>query len=403
MNSKEFDWSWYRRANASIHGGALTNSKRPESFVRGVYPTHLTKAEGCYVYDTNNKKYIDYICGLGSNLFGYANIQINQAIYSQFLKGAVYSLSSTLEVECAELLKSKLHFIDKVRFLKTGTEACMAAIKIARAHTGRTKILSDGYHGWSDPFVSLTPPSCGVPGDPNIEKLSFIKQIDSNVAAVIIEPIITDYGPDRIKYLIELKDACKKAGALLIFDEIITGMRWLNFTFSNDFGIYPDIICLGKAFGGGMPLSIVGTKQGIGDSSNWFVSSTFAGDLIALTGMKKSIDLLNSNYKIVDLWAAGKQFIDEFNANNGECIQIVGYPTRGAFKAVDDLTKALFFQEACKAGILFGSSWFYNFKHIELNKIVLSTCKDIAQQIKNNNVKLEGELPVLPYAQKIRG
>lgn len=397
------NFEWQRRSLECIHNGALTNSKRPECFVKGVYPSHITRGEGCYLFDSENKKYIDFICGLGSNLFGYANLQINEAITRQLFKGSLYSLSSTLEVECAEKLKEKLHFVSKLRFLKTGTEACMAALKIARAHTGRSKILSHGYHGWSDPFISLSPPNIGVPLDQNIETLVSLDQINENVAAVILEPIITDHSKSRLEFLIKLNEVCKKNGVLVIYDEIITGMRWKNFTFANDSGIYPDIICLGKAFGGGLPISVVGTKIGIGEGKEWFVSGTFAGDLLALSAMKKCISMLESTHRMDDLWASGQSFIDQFNSIAPEVITIEGYPTRGVFKSNNDINKALFFQEACKAGILFGSSWFYNFKHIEVKEIVLSACKDILQRIKTKHVQLEGQMPVTPFAQKQRG
>lgn len=397
------NFEWKRRAQESILQGALTNSKRPECFIEGVYPTHLSKGEGCYLFDSENKKYIDYICGLGSNLFGYANLHINEAVTRQLFKGAVLSLSSTLEVECAELLKERLHFVSKLRFLKTGTEACMGAIKIARAHTGRSKILSRHYHGWSDPFISLSPPSIGVPADPNIEILVSINNIDETVAAVIIEPVVTDYSSSNTRWLMSLKEKCKSTGTLLIFDEIITGMRYRGFTVANDTGIYPDIICLGKAFGGGLPISVIGCAQGIGEGKEWFISSTFAGDLLALAAFKKCLDLLTNTNKIDDLWIDGNRFITDFNGILPDKIWIEGYPTRGVFKSDTDLTKALFFQESCKAGILFGSSWFYNFKHPEVREIVISACRDILQRIKHGHVKLEGKMPTTPFAQKQRG
>lgn len=403
MKGQFLNFEWQRRSLECIHNGALTNSKRPECFIKGIYPSHIIRGEGCYLFDSEGKKYIDFICGLGSNLFGYANLHINEAISRQLFKGTLYSFSSTLEVQAAERLKEKLHFVSKLRFLKTGTEACMAALKIARAHTGRSKILSHGYHGWSDPFISLSPPNIGVPIDSNIETLLSLDQITEEVAGVIIEPIITDYSESRLIYLQSLKKKCAQVGALLIYDEIITGMRWPQFTFANDSGIYPDIICLGKAFGGGLPISIVGTRIGIGEGKEWFVSGTFAGEMLSMSAMMKCISMLESTHKIDDLWASGESFLKSFNSISPDLITIEGYPTRGVFKSNTDLTKALFFQESCKAGILFGSSWFYNFKHMEVKEIVLSACRDIIQRIKHNHIKLEGQLPITPFAQKQRG
>lgn len=394
-------YSWHRRAQDSIHHGALTNSKRPSCFVQGIYPTHISRAEGCYLYDTDGKRYIDFICALGSNLLGYANQQLNEAIITQLHKGTVFSLSSSTEVVAAERLKEIFPFVGKVRFLKSGTDAAAASLRIAMAHTGRKKVLSHGYHGWSDSFVSLTPPGIGVPPQPHIESLKSLDQIDETIAAVIVEPVITDASQGRINYLVELKDQCKKSGAVLVFDEIITGFRFPGYSFSNHTGIHPDIILLGKAIGGGLPLSVVGTKPGIGESHDWFVSSTFAGDTTALAGMLKLIELLHNSFKMQSLWDEGAKFQENFNSIDSNIIRIDGYPTRGVFVA-DPKSKALFFQEACKAGILFGPSFFYNFSHIKLNEIVLNSCRDIVTRIKNNQVSLEGEMPEMPYAQKIR-
>lgn len=395
------NYSWHRRASECIHGGALTNSKRPSCFVQPVYPTHVVRGDDCYLFDVDGKRYIDFITALGASLVGYSHPQINEAIVRQLNKGTIYSLSSTLEVEAAEKLKELFPFVGKLRFLKTGTDAAAASLRIAMAHTGRSKVLSHGYHGWSDAFVSLTPPALGVPAQPHIEQFNSLDQIDENTACVIVEPIITDLSPERIRYLVELKEKCKLVGALLIFDEIITGFRFPNYSFACYSGIHPDIILLGKCIGGGLPLSVVATKPGIGDGKEWFVSSTFAGDTLALAGMMKLIELLKNNFKLQALWESGQQFQDQFNAISPETIKIEGYPTRGIFVA-SPMNKGLFFQEACKAGILFGSSFFYNFSHMKMNEIVLSSCTDIITRIKNKQVELEGELPKAPFAQQVR-
>lgn len=390
--------TWHNRAEDAIHRGALTNSKRPECFVKGVYSSHVTRGEGCYLYDTDGKKLIDFICGLGTNLLGYANTQINDAVIKQLHKGSVYSLSSTLEVEAAERLKELFPFVGKLRFLKTGSEACSASLRIAMAHTGRTKILSHGYHGHHDHFVSLVPPAIGVPKMAHMEELWNMGQIDETVAAVIVEPIITSVSEDRFAYIKILQDKCRKAGALLIFDEIITGFRFPKYSFSNYSGIQPDILLLGKAIGGGLPLSAVLTRRGIGEKEDWFVSSTFAGDTLALAAMMKTIDLLNNSHRLEDLWDAGERFVASFNSIAPSIVKLNSYPTRGAFEG-EDLNKALFFQESFKAGILFGPSFFFNFKHIDVTSIVINSCKDILYRIKNKEVKIEGEMPKKPFAQ----
>lgn len=533
--------AYQNRADQCIAQGALTNSKRPECFVKGVYPTHLTMGKGCHVWDTSGKKYVDFICGLGSNLIGYANDSVTQAVVHQLHYGATLSLSSVLEIEVAEQLKSAFPFIDLVKFLKTGSEACSAAIKIARAKQGvtfgsqrlhemwrnevlrrlpqerelsgrsspgmqnvhqdlsvltpcygnkeagskkihqngagqsdreasfpettdqdqspwqgqdilcsqegqkgwearqafvqdmwrlesqrasqglsstarrdvavslssrlgapRWLILSEGYHGHHDAFSSLTTPGCGVPSDPGILPLKDNEDLLPIAAAVIVEPIMTDTSIERIAWLQKLRDDCTKHGVVLIFDEVITGFRFPRLSVSNYYGIIPDLICLGKALGGGLPLSVVGGRKDIMNCGEYFVSSTFAGEGLSLAAAKVVLtDLQRNRYDMQDLWNKGQEFLDEFNALWPEKIRIEGYPTRGAFKG-DELTKALFWQECCRAGILFGASWFFNFPLAKEMFTVMGTIKDVITRLKTGSVRLEGEMPKSPFAAKVR-
>lgn len=390
------------RAQECIAQGSLTNSKRPESLIMGVYPTHMQSGKGCYMYDVHNRRYIDYITGLGTNLFGYANPTINMAVKHQLdYFGPVLSLATVRELEAAEMLKSMFPFIDCVKYLKTGTEACMAAVRIARAKTGRKHVLTEAYHGWSDEFVFQTPPAIGVPSADYMNKLSDF-DIDESIAAVIVEPVVTDMSTERIEWLKKLREDCTKHGVLLIFDEIITGFRFPRFSVSSYLGITPDIICLGKAIGGGMPLAAVGGKYDVMNGAEYFVSSTFAGDPVALAASKAVMDMLLKKKADIDwLWERGQEFLDQFNALWPEKIRIEGYPTRGIFKG-DDMVKGLLWQEACKAGILFGPSWWMNFPLVEETHSVISTCKDIINRIQNNQVTLEGSLPRSPFAQRSR-
>lgn len=395
------DFSWYRRANTAIAHGALTNSKRVETLIKGVTPTHATHAEGAYLYGVDGKKYLDYCCANGTSLFGYAHPEIRQAIEAQLKRGWLYSLGSTMEVECAELVKDRVPFVRKVRFLKNGSDACEAAVRIACAHTGRTRVLSSGYHGFNSQFVSLTPPALGVPPQAHIDALKSLDQINGETACVIVEPIMLEDSLARREWLQALSRECKRHGALLIFDEIITGFRWPGLTFSRDSGIHPDIICLGKAGAAGLPLSIVGLGEGIGDGKEWFVSSTCAGELLSLAVFRQVCKMLNNKYKIEELWREGKFFLEDFNAIWPEKLTIQGYPTRGAFQG-DTLVKALFWQESHKAGILFGPSWFVGFQHIGMRDQIISACRDIIRRIQNGEVQLEGDLPRSPFAQKVR-
>lgn len=392
----------WRRAQNCIAQNALTNSKRPSCFVNGVYPKYLKHGKGCYVWDHDGNRYADFITGLGTNLLGYGHESVSMAIAAQLGNGACLSLGTHHEVDAAESVKSFFPFVQSLKFLKTGTEACAAAIRIARAHTGRDLVLSEAYHGWSDAFVSLTPPALGVPKtNLRIKKLSEYP-IDDTVAAVIVEAVITDWSQQRNLELNALRDACTKAGALLIFDEVITGYRFSRHSVSTLFNINPDIICLGKAIANGMPLAVVGGSYAIMNGTEYFVSSSYAGETYSLAAANEVMRLLRTRYDIESLWSKGKSFIDEFNSIFNGLVWIEGYPTRGVLKAKDDYSKAIFMQEACLGGMLFGPSWFFNFPLADEAAKILPVLKDVALKIKTGNVKLLGDMPSSPFAQRMR-
>jgi glutamate-1-semialdehyde 2,1-aminomutase len=395
---------WHRRAQGCIGQSYLTNSKRPESLVKGVFPTHVARGQGCYLWDHNGKKYLDFICGLGTNILGYGHERINQAITTELRHGYSHSLATHHEIEAAEKIKELFPFIDAVKFLKSGSEACSAAVRIARAATGRDIVLSEGYHGWHDDFVSLSPPATGVPREPfwtrAIDKLG-VHPLDSRVAAVIVEPVITDYSRDRIEWLKQLRADCTKHGALLIFDEVITGFRFPKYSVASWCGITPDLIVLGKALANGMPLAAVGGKFPVMNCGEYFVSSSYAGETLSLVAAKATMTLLQTKYELPWLWKQGQTFLDEFNAMWPGNLWIEGYPTRGVLKG-EPLTRALFQQECAKAGILIGPSPFFNFPLADEWKDAMHAMNGIVMRLKCGQVQLEGELPKSPFAQRVR-
>lgn len=394
----------HRRAQNCIAQGYLTNSKRPESLVKGVYPTHVTRGLGAFLWDTAGKRYLDFICGLGTSLLGYANERVNGAVAEQMRRGATHSLASTTELEAAEKLKELFPFVDAVKFLKSGSEACSAATRIARAATGRHLVLSEGYHGWHDQFTCLVPPAIGVPPSlaASIERFTGPEQIDRNVAAVIVEPVITDWSRGRIEQLKALREACDKVGALLIFDEVITGFRFPKFSVASYFGVTPDLICLGKAIANGLPLAAVGGKYAVMNCDEYFVSSSYAGETLSLAAAVTTMTLLQTKvFDLETLWQKGDGFLKRFNAMAEGLLRIDGYPTRGAF-AGEPMAKGLFWQEACKAGLLFGPSWFLSFPAADELPNVMGTLEAILGRIRRGEVRLEGELPRSPFAQRVR-
>lgn len=394
------DFSWHRRAGACIGQSYGTNSKRPESYVKGVYPTHATRASGAFLWGSDGKRYLDFVCGLGTNLLGYSNERLVTGVSDWLRRGWSHSLATTLEVETAEKLKELFPFVDAFKFLKTGGEATSAAVRIARAATGRTNVLSHGYHGWHDAFVSLSAPALGVPPHSAIETYTDGASL-KDVAAVIIEPVITDYSNERRAWLNDLRSKCSKSGTLLIFDEVITGFRWPKYSVAGFWNIRPDLLCIGKAMAGGLPLAAVGGSYDLLSGREYFVSSTYAGETLSLAACKSTCHALQTNYLPETLWERGSSFLEAFNSFWPEGVTIEGYPSRGVLKG-EPLHKALFMQEACKAGMLFGPSWFLSFPAGDQAALVLEPLKAILHRIRGGNVQLEGELPASPFAQKVR-
>ena len=380
----------------------MTNSKRSRCFIEGVYPTHISHGFKCYLYDVDDNKYIDYICALGTNYFGYANPEITRAVHKAMIDGgSVFSLGSVEEVILAEKLKEVFPFIDKMRFLKTGSEGCSAAVRIARAYTGKEVILAQGYNGWHDQFIKRTPPALGAI-EGNVYEFSpeNLEKHNDNIAAIILEPIITDHSEGRLFWLSRLKEMCDKRKILLIFDETITAYRFPQFCAAKQYNIYPDIWIGGKALGGGLPLSVVGGRKAV-MKSDYFVSSTWAGDRLAIAAALKGVELSHSLFRPSELWDMGSRFLELFNAICDQ-VQIVGYPTRGVFKYKAPNFKALYMQEMCKAGVLIGPTWFYN-KHLHTEmENVLSISKMVIKKIKNGECRLEGSMPQSPFAEKVR-
>lgn len=389
------------RADQVIAGGALTNSKRPQSFVQGVYPTQIKHGLGAIVTDVDGNELVDYICALGAQLVGYRHPAIESEVINQIRKGTIFSLGTELEIEVAEMLRSRFNFIQKLKFLKTGSEACSAAVKIARAFTGRSLILSEGYHGWHSEFTSLTPPAHGIPPIYSQVIVPLNKrEISIATAAVIIEPVIVDQSPERIALLRNLRDQTSKNGALLIFDETITALRFPEYSVAKFYGIEPDLIIMGKALGAGYPLSLIGGRADV-MSADYFVSSTFAGDCVALAAAKALLKLTYDRNIMNRFWDKGKAFCDKFNSIDKDLIRIDGYGTRGLFIG-EARAKALFMQECVKAGVLFGPSFFYGLQHEFQDDFTLGVCHTVLNRIKNGQVNLEGQMPQTPFAQKAR-
>ncbi len=383
----------------SIAQGALTNSKHSNVFINNVYPTHLERGLGPYVYDHKGNEYIDFINGLGTNLLGYADRRIENVIRESLSNGINLSLPTKYEVEAAESVLTILPSYDRVKFLKTGSGACSAAIKIARNATARKKILTDGYHGWHDPFVSIYEDASGV-DNCSVEILQSLNDIDSYTAGVIVEPVKLNF--HNREYLNKLVERCNQVGAVLIFDETITALRVPSLSITRHYNLNPDLVIMGKALAGGLPLScIVGSKY-LMDNKKYFVSGTFFGEMVSLSVCNYIITRLKQRKPdIEDLWEFGHEFKEFFNNVMKDIVKLEGYNTRFSLTGSKQL-KALFMQEACKARLLFGPSPFISFPMINIKNAIKDKLIDISNTICSGKCKLVGSLPAQIMSGKIR-
>ena len=377
--------AWLARARRVVPGAAQTLSKGPSMFVEGAYPVFLQRGRGCRVWDVDDNEYIDYLLGLASITLGYAYSPVVEAVTRQLERGSIYSLPHPLEVEVSERLRDVIPCAEMARFLKTGSEADAAAVRVARAATGRDVVLFAGYHGWADWYAVTTPRSKGIPKD--FSRLiapfdyndlgSLERALDEHhgqVAAVIMEPVLLD-APAK-GFLEGVKAAAHRCGALLIFDEIISGFRWAVGGAQEYFGVVPDLATFGKGMANGLPLAaVVGRADLMREFEEIFVSSTFGGDTLALAACLATMDEYAKRPVIDHLWRMGRRFQDGFTAAAGRLgvpARCIGYPVHP--KIVIDhpspeqqrLLMSLFLQESGARGVIFHFAGFnISYSHAE--------------------------------------
>lgn len=395
-----------------IPNGVQTLSKMPARHVGGVYPKYIDRAKGAHIY-CGDKSYIDYPLGLGAVILGHADFDVNVAIKKQLEEGVIYSLPHPKETELAELICDIIPSAEMARFLKTGSEACSAAIKIARAYTGRKKIIACGYHGWHDWYSSTCKPAGCV--DRHVIQLkyndieSFEKKITDKVAAVIIEPYV--FEEPKVGFLKAIRRLCTEKGAVLIFDEIVTGFRTPKLSAQKYFKITPDLTCLGKPMANGLPISCVCGRKDIMEilTKDCFVSSTFGGEMLSIAAALKTIEIIQEKtlHHITIMGSKLKEAFNRYAQNYGlfEC-KCVGYPQRTKFEFPTDAHRSLFWQECLKRGVFFGYAQFISFAHDMpvLDKTV-ETIKNslyILKKYPDPTIALEGEIATPALREEIK-
>ena len=396
--------------------GTQTMSKCPDQFVDGVYPKFVKSGKGAYLYGLDGKKYLDYMCALGPIILGYNHPSTNRAIKRQLKNGIIFSWPTLLEQELAELVCEVVPCAEQVRFCKNGTDADLAAVRIARSFTGKEKISkpSGGYHGWGD-WHAITMREHGVPKclKDLIAEFEFndLKSLENllkkgDVAAVILEPqALTTPKPG---YLEGVRKLCTKYKAILIFDEVVTGFRWSLGGAQEYFGVTPDLCCMGKAVANGMPLGIIaGKAEYMNELNHVFFSMTFGGEALSLVAAIATIKELKTkdyNYiwelgNMLDVGiknAAKKYNLDIIFAGDAPRHNLTFNPE--TYSDVDGI-KALFYQEMIKQDILFPNVIYIQFSHTkkDIQKTIDAADKAfrfVSENLNDIDRVLEGERAV---------
>ncbi len=342
--NKENSSIFYSRAKEVMPGGV--NSPVRAFNAVGGEPLFIKSGKGSQVTDVDGNIFIDYVASWGPLIFGHAHPSVVEAIIRQAELGTSYGASTKLEIELAEKIVNAIPSVEVVRMVNSGTEAVMSALRLARGITGRDKIVKfEGcYHGHGDSLLVKAGSglvSLGIPECPGIvsslaEKTLNLSYNDvegvrdlfqregKNIAALIVEPIAGNMGviPPIPGFLQTLREETKKAGALLIFDEVITGLRVSLGGAQKLFGITPDITCMGKIIGGGLPVGAYGGSKEVMDHispvGSIYQAGTLSGNPLAMAAGNVVLDLLSEPRVYELLEEKSKKLCDGFEKNTQE-------------------------------------------------------------------------------------
>ena len=362
-----------KRAEQTIPLGSQTFSKSRTQYAVGISPLYAAKARGAKIWDLDGNCYIDLVSALASVTLGYGDKGVEKAVRKQLTRGVSMSLPGVLEAEVSELIVEMVPSAEMVRFGKNGTDATSAAIRLARAYTGRDHIIVCGYHGWQDWFIGSTTRNKGVPDSVSALTHKFdyndiaslealLEEYDGIIAAVIMEPMNVVF--PNPGFLEAVQRLTKGAGALLVFDETITGFRFSKGGAQELFGVTPDLSTFGKGMANGFPLSaIVGRRDIMMEMEEIFFSGTFGGELLSLAAAKEvltrhvSQDICGYIADIgTELTSATRSIIELYNLENviklsgHESWTFLNWSNSSGFSS--DEIKTLFAQETFKRGVL---------------------------------------------------
>lgn len=346
----------FKQAKSVIPGGV--NSPVRAFKAVGGNPVFVERAQGAYLYDVDGNRLIDYINSWGPMIMGHAFKPVLDAVIEKAKNGTSFGMPTEIETKIADLAVSMVPNIDKIRFVNSGTEACMSAVRLARGYTGKEKIIkfSGCYHGHSDSFLieagsgALT---FGAPNSPGVTQgtakdtilapfndllsvKNIIKANQNEIAAIIIEPVAGNMGciPPVKGFLEGLRELCNKYDILLIFDEVMTGFRLSKGGVQELYGIDADIVCFGKVIGGGLPVGAFASSEEImnylAPDGPVYQAGTLSGNPLAMAAGYSLLKVLDSDNEIYKRIADKTAFLHEgisnalVDSNIDHCINRVG-------------------------------------------------------------------------------
>ncbi len=403
----------YARAVHIMTPVTQTLAKGPGQYIKGVAPKYVKRGKGARVWDVDGNEFIDFNMAIGPVSLGYCYPKIDDAIIEQLKNGITFSMMHELEVELCELIHRIIPNAESIRISKTGADVTSAAVRVARAFTGRKKVLCCGYHGWHDWYIGVTSRSSGIPEE--IKELSAtfdynniesVKQaLDADTACVILEPFVFEAPTNH--FLTELKSACEANGTLLIFDEMWTGFRIALGGAQEYFDVTPDLACYSKAFANGMPISLLTGRKEVMQLFNEevFFFTTFGGEALSIAAAIATIKEMEEKNVPAYLAAKGKLLKDGYNRiaqllDVDQFTKCVGYDCRSmiSFDAVVGnplIAKSFVQQEMIKRGILW--SGFHNMCYSHTDEDIaytLNVYQEVLQLFKEaiENKSLETQL-----------
>ncbi|MFC3886639.1 aminotransferase class III-fold pyridoxal phosphate-dependent enzyme [Bacillus songklensis] len=398
------------RALKTIPLGSQTFSKSHTHYPFGISPYFLKKGSGSRVWDVDDNEYIDFINSLAAVTLGYNDPDVTKAVQDQLKEGVIFSLPHPIEVQVSEKIVSMVPCAEMVRFGKNGSDATSGAIRLARAYTGRDRIAVCGYHGWQDWYIGSTSRNRGVPKAVRDLTDSFTyNDVDSlrkifqawpdQVAAVILEPMNTTEPKDG--FLEEVKELTHKNGAVLIFDETVTGFRYANGGAQEYFGVIPDLATFGKGMANGYPLStIVGRGNIMKLMEEVFFSFTFGGEALSLAASLATMTKLQKLPIIETIKTQGQKVIKGIQSlvekhDISHLLSIAGHPSwsfllfREGNRYDQWEIKTLFLQEVFARGILTIGTHNMSYSHSDSDIQRLLTVYDEVFPILKNAVDNE--------------